>query len=447
MKKFLLSFLVFGAITSNAQFIENFAYMGTGTPANDSLTNPAVTASKWRSHSGSTGQILMTTPGLTYAGYSGSGVGNAATVTHGSGSRQDINTAVGPYNFTTAFPNTDSSIYCSFLLTPLVSGGGASSPTGDYFFSFGATAGTNVTDLKSRLFIKDTAGFAGDCRIGFSKAGTGATAVYSTDKYPLNSTLLVVVKYKFVTGSGNDVTSVYIFTSGVPATEPVVPTITAGDNSGTDISATTGIASICLRQGSIGTGSVIVDGFRMHFNWNNAPLPVKLSSFNAIGLQNQVNLNWLTASEVNSESFVIERSIDGVNFSSINSVAAAGISTKATNYTYTDRSLPNTSTLYYRIKTISTTGAFEYSSTQKVSLRNVSLSISPNPASNQLLVNASNMIQNVELFDIMGKRVYTLQNNKTNSVRVDVSKLPTGNYMVKTLVDGESKTQQIAITH
>lgn len=449
MKKLLLSLFVITAFIGNAQqFIENFSYTSTGTPANDSLTNPTVVPSlRWRQHSGTASQILMTSPGLMYSGYIGSGIGNAATITHGSGSRQDINAAVGPYTFSTMFPTSDSSVYCSFLLNPQVSGGGASTGTGDYFFSFGATTGGTVTDLKARLFIKDTAGFASDCRIGLSKAGTGNTVVYSTEKYPLNATLLVVVKYKFVSGSGNDIASVFIFTSGIiPITEPLVPTITASDLTGTDI-GTGGIASICLRQGSTGTGSVIVDGFRVGLRWNEAPLPVKLSSFNAIGLQNQVNLSWLTATEINSQDFIIERSIDGVNFTAINMVAAKGNSTKATNYTFVDKTLPNVSTLYYRIKSNSTSGSFEYSSIQKVTLRNVSLAISPNPASNELLINASSLVQNVELFDMMGKRVYSLQNNKTNSVRVDVSKLSKGNYLVKTLVDGESKAQQITVSH
>lgn len=444
MKKFLLSFLVFGAITSNAQFIENFAYTSTGIAANDTLTDANLGGAIWKKHSGGASgfpayAIVYNPTGLIYSGYTGSGIGASVNFVHApSTSREDANAAIGSF--------TADSVYASFLMRISAAdstGSAGSWGVGDYSIHFGSTAGSNAGSFFCRLFVRESTVSANKFQLGISKAtATASSIVYGTTEYDFNTTYLVVLKYKFVTGTANDVCSAFIFTSGVPATEPAA-TITSTD-AGSD--ATT-LASICVRQGSAANVTGQIDAIRVSNRWGNSPLPVKLSSFNAIGLQNQVNLNWLTASEVNSESFVIERSIDGVNFSSINSVAAAGISTKATNYTYTDRSLPNTSTLYYRIKTISTTGAFEYSSTQKVSLRNVSLSISPNPASNQLLVNASNMIQNVELFDIMGKRVYTLQNNKTNSVRVDVSKLPTGNYMVKTLVDGESKTQQIAITH
>lgn len=447
MKKFLLSLFVFGVYVANAQFSEDFSYTSTGTPANDSLTNPTVvTSARWRSHSGSAGQILMTSPGLTYAGYLGSSIGNAATVTHGSGSRQDINTAVGPYAFATSFPNSDSSVYCSFMLNPLASGGGANGFTGDYFFSFGATTGSSVSDLKARLFIKDTAGFTGDCRIGLSKAGTGANVVYSAEKYPLNTPLLVVVKYKYVAGAGNDIVTAYIFTSGVPATEPSSPTLTAFDVTGTDI-GTNGIVSVCLRQGSIGTGSVIIDGIRVGTTFSGALLPVKLSSFNAVGLQNQVNLNWVTASEINSHSFEIERSVDGVNFTSVAIVNAKGVSGRISNYQTVDRNLPTSSVLFYRIKSVSIGGGFEYSAVQRVSLRNVSLSISPNPANSLLYINASSLIQNAELFDMMGKRVFATQNNKTNSLGIDVSKLPNGNYALKTTIDGVSRVQKIVVSH
>lgn len=410
---------VLASILGNAQLlVENFNY----TP-NDTLAP----LNNWTSNGSSTlNKIRVTTGGLTYTGYAGSAIANAA---------QLLNTGEDLYrNISTNV--TSGSVYYSFLFSV-----DSAKAAGEYFTGFlPSTSGTNFT---GRLYVRSNG-----ANIVFGISKSNETPIYSlnTTTYLPNVTYLGVLKYTFNTATTlDDKVSFYVFSSGVPIAEPMSAEVT---DTATNKSDLVDLGRVYLRQSTTANGPGLkIDGIRVGTRWNDAPLPVKLSSFNAIGLQNQVNLNWLTATEINSQDFTIERSTDGTNFTAVSTVAAIGNSTKATAYNFVDKNLPTVSTLYYRIKSNSTSGGFEYSSIQKVTLRNVNLAISPNPASNQLLINASGLVKNVELFDMMGKRVYALQNNKTNSVRVDVSKLPNGNYMVKTLVDGESKTQQIAITH
>jgi hypothetical protein len=57
------------------------------------------------------------------------------------------------------------------------------------------------------------------------------------------------------------------------------------------------------------------------------PLPLHFLTFKGSLQNNAALLQWETANEVNTSHFVVERSIDGINFNPIGTVAAAGSST------------------------------------------------------------------------------------------------------------------------
>jgi len=65
-------------------------------------------------------------------------------------------------------------------------------------------------------------------------------------------------------------------------------------------------------------------------------LPVELVSFAANCENENVMLNWQTASEHNSSSFILERSVDGVNWEFRSEIEAAGNSNSVLNYQYED---------------------------------------------------------------------------------------------------------------
>ncbi len=67
-----------------------------------------------------------------------------------------------------------------------------------------------------------------------------------------------------------------------------------------------------------------------------SPLPVELVSFQASAAEGNVAINWSTATEQNSDRFVVERSQDGSYFEEIATVQAAGNSTSYRNYTVVD---------------------------------------------------------------------------------------------------------------
>jgi extracellular elastinolytic metalloproteinase len=113
------------------------------------------------------------------------------------------------------------------------------------------------------------------------------------------------------------------------------------------------------------------------------PLPVKLVSFTATAQsRTAVRLAWATASELNSRSFEVERSLDGASFQLIGAVAAAGTTPAAHTYGLLDATLPSgTTLLYYRLRQVDQDGSANYSVVRSVTVAgaSVGLSLYPNP--------------------------------------------------------------------
>ncbi|MBJ7427940.1 MAG: T9SS type A sorting domain-containing protein [Bacteroidia bacterium] len=187
--------------------------------------------------------ISATNTGLSFTGYTLSGIGNAARVdTTGQDLYRDL------YNSTTT-----GSLYTSFMLNVA-----KATTTGDYFFAY--LPQTSTTGYTERLFIR--AAGTGFYRIGVSK-GT-ETVVYSTDSFALNNTSLVVVKYQFTTGNTNDTVSVFNFTATIPSSEPTPTVFTVG---GATADATT-LGRLALRQGTAASAPrLTIDGIRTANTW------------------------------------------------------------------------------------------------------------------------------------------------------------------------------------
>ena len=91
-----------------------------------------------------------------------------------------------------------------------------------------------------------------------------------------------------------------------------------------------------------------------------SPLPVKLTSFGTQNASAGALLNWATASELNSASFEVQRSLDGASFATVGSVAAAGTSATPRSYQYLDAAAP-AGTSYYRLRQVDLDGTVAYS--------------------------------------------------------------------------------------
>ncbi|HQZ83759.1 MAG TPA: hypothetical protein PLR83_11095, partial [Pyrinomonadaceae bacterium] len=217
-------------------FVDDFTYA-----AGSLLTNNG-----WTAHSGAgTNALATVSPGLTLAGYPGSGIGNAVAMTT---SGEDAN-----HGFAA---QSSGSVYAAFLVN--VSEASTTLP-GNYFFHFGPDPIGST--FRGRVFaVKDA---SNNLAFGVSSAATAAAGVALTGfTYSMNTTYLIVVKYNIIDGTGNDTVDLFVSTT-VPATEPT-PTLTSIDVSPGDISP----GSIALRQGSTATSPTLhIDGIRVGTSW------------------------------------------------------------------------------------------------------------------------------------------------------------------------------------
>ncbi|OEK02574.1 hypothetical protein BFP97_14040 [Roseivirga sp. 4D4] len=97
-----------------------------------------------------------------------------------------------------------------------------------------------------------------------------------------------------------------------------------------------------------------------------AALPITLISFEAsVNNDNQVKLDWVTASEVNNAFYTIERSTNGVDFETVGRIDGAGNSDAILYYTYMD-TRPLNGLSFYRLKQTDFSGEFDFSEIRSV---------------------------------------------------------------------------------
>lgn len=182
-------------------------------------------------------------------------------------------------------------------------------------------------------------------------------------------------------------------------------------------------------------------------NTNTIVLPLQWLTFKG-GLQNNAALlQWETANESNTSHFVIERSIDGNNFSNIGTVAAAGNNTGALKYTYTDyaATLQSSSLLYYRLKQVDLNGASTYSKVITIELKSSGYTVFlyPNPIHDVLKVKlALSKAEQVQIYitDMNGRIIYEEARfvpTGINELKINTASWPSQLYSVR--VTGTNK--------
>jgi hypothetical protein len=139
-------------------------------------------------------------------------------------------------------------------------------------------------------------------------------------------------------------------------------------------------------------------------------LPVELIDFTGQVNERDVYLNWSTASEMNSESFVIERSFDGVEYEEIGLVEAQGNSQSQKSYSFLDRTA-QTGLVYYQLRQTDTNGSSEIYGPIAVEIsHNIDLTISPNPCSSTCRIRTNVPLKNgtIEVISSRGQIVSEL---------------------------------------
>ena len=173
---------------------------------------------------------------------------------------------------------------------------------------------------------------------------------------------------------------------------------------------------------------------------NTSPLlPLHLLNFSGIEHAGYNQLQWLTADEVNTKLFEVERSTDGVNFITIATLNSDGSS----NNSYSIRdNVVYTGKVFYRLKMIDADGRFTYSQVIWINSEGGRrVSIYPNPVKSLLNINIGNsgiLNTNAGIFDVNGRLLRNvLLNNEQEQINVQA--LSKGVYVIK-FADGSSQS-------
>ncbi|MBK8442577.1 MAG: leucine-rich repeat domain-containing protein [Sphingobacteriales bacterium] len=144
-------------------------------------------------------------------------------------------------------------------------------------------------------------------------------------------------------------------------------------------------------------------------------------------------LEWATAAEYASDFFEVQRSADGRSWSVLGKVAAAG---KAHSYTFSDAQ-PLSGLNYYRLRQQNRDGTDDFSQMLAIGgdAADINIFISPNPASDFITLNSSEIIEGVEIYDAAG-RLRLAQKGIGN--QIDVRSFASGSYFVKAQIQGRN---------
>ncbi len=178
------------------------------------------------------------------------------------------------------------------------------------------------------------------------------------------------------------------------------------------------------------------------------PLPVELVSFDAVIDANQVDLRWITASELNNKGFEIERRAENGNYSTIGFIPGKGTFTGITGYTFRDV-LDAPGTYLYQIKQIDFTGEYIYSKEIEVEVLSVPGKFAlgknyPNPFNPTTRIKFAVPYQsfvNLSVFTMLGEKVATIVNEIKNAgeheVEFDATHLVSGTYIYTLQSEGK----------
>jgi hypothetical protein len=172
------------------------------------------------------------------------------------------------------------------------------------------------------------------------------------------------------------------------------------------------------------------------------PVPVELISFNALQVNDKVELNWTTASEVNNFGFEIQKKLEGYNWTTIGFKEGYGTTHEKQFYSFSDFNIYKNEILFYRLKQIDFDGSFEYSKEIEVEIgipyKYALYKNYPNPfnPTTKLRFTISDLrFVELKVYDVLGKKVATLVNEIKEpgeyEVEWNASKLSSGVYFYR----------------
>lgn len=180
-------------------------------------------------------------------------------------------------------------------------------------------------------------------------------------------------------------------------------------------------------------------------------LPLKLLNFTAYRQNNLAKLAWQTTNEINTLSFAVQRSDDGVHFVTVGQALAKN--NNLNDYYYDDNiAAVSAQKLYYRLQITDKNGTAQLSSIATVENKRTlfTASVFTNPIRNNLLVvNIYSLLAaniSIAVYDMQGKKIEFEQSHveQGSSIKsILINRAPAGMYLLR-ISNGE-KTRLLKI--
>lgn len=144
--------------------------------------------------------------------------------------------------------------------------------------------------------------------------------------------------------------------------------------------------------------------------------------------QNQIVLNWnLSNSFANAQKFIVMKSVNNQEWTEIYQTEYLS---NLLNYTYKDSKL-NENTLYYQVILIEADGEFQYSNIANLSIDFVNIHIAPNPFYDQFLIEVSEEIKFLKIYDIQGNLIQNFENLNQKQIILHTENYANGMYIIE----------------
>lgn len=207
-------------------------------------------------------------------------------------------------------------------------------------------------------------------------------------------------------------------------------TTPTGDNTNWQLSATfigntgnilTTTSSVVLKKGKVGA--------------TVASLPIVFNDFSVSSSNCNATLTWDVAKEEGNESYVIERSTNGLRFNGIGTVSYNNEGSGS--YSFVDES-PIDGANFYRIRAVGPDGKSLVTDIKRttVDCNKVNINVYPNPTTGSVTVDGLMPGQIVRIYDLTGRMMSNVA-TKRNELGVDLSSYPAAVYkLVVTAADG-----------
>ena len=308
-----------------------------------------------------------------------------------------------------------------------------------------STAATGI-ELKNNIFNITRGGTGTNHGLHYNTAGTTVTADYNNFNIAGSSGLNYVGEIStgtsatlgaWQTATSQDLNSEIqnpLFSNA--AAGDLTPTNGALDDQGTFVGIATDILGNPRSLTTPDIGGI---------EFLNSPLAVSMGDIAATNFGRKNRVDWSTLSEENTVRFVVERSLDGKNFTSLSSVKAQGA---AATYTWWDDEAV-IGVNYYRLKMTEASGRHEYSNVVSATVKGTltfSMDAYPNPVADVLSLRVSGTSVNDALVSVTDIRGATISSYKMHNgtLEIDMSQMAKGTYLVRYYDGVDSETLKVA---